>query len=257
MKKMVKYGELTCRTLGGPREPGVTPELVVVLCHGYGASGEDLVPIGHELLQDDPVLGRLTRFVFPAAPLVLGGYQIGEVTAIESRAWWELDARRLELTMAGGPPIDYRNDLPPGLDEAALSLLGALDEMRDKEGIGWDRIVLAGFSQGGMLATEVALRLPETPAALCVFSGLLLCQERWREMAAVRTGMPALISHGRQDQLLSFAGAEALRDLLDEAGCAVEFLPFDGPHTIPAEGLTRFVRLLRRLAGAQRTSERP
>lgn len=129
----------------------------------------------------------------------------------------------------------------PVLRETMFRLLADLE---GEEGIPVSRVVLGGFSQGAMLAADIALHLPVSPAGLCVFSGTLLDADEWTRLAPARRGMPALLSHGRQDPLLSFRTAEALRDLFVKAGVAVQFVPFDGPHTIAPEGFAAFVAFL-------------
>ncbi|MEZ4653021.1 MAG: hypothetical protein R3E12_05285 [Candidatus Eisenbacteria bacterium] len=121
-----------------------------------------------------------------------------------------------------------------------------LDAICRDEGLKRGDLVLGGFSQGAMLATDVALHLEEPPAALAAFSGTMLCEERWSELARKRTVFPVLQSHGRQDPLLPFSAAERLFALLDEGGEA-RFVPFDGPHTIPGEALEAFLELLESL----------
>lgn len=235
-------GGLRCRLLGGPSDDGNSPDLVVVLCHGYGAPGDDLVPLAAEIIEDDPVLGALVRFVLPAAPLRLGGFG-----PYESLAWWALDQTAIEEALALGRPLDQRHVTPEGLSTARERLTALLDDTCRKDRIPLSRLVLGGFSQGAMLSVEAALRLPETIGGLVLFSGALLSQEEWARLAPARRGLPALMTHGRQDPLLSFAAAEALRDLLSAAGVAVQWLPFDGPHTIPAAAQDRLAGLLRTL----------
>ena len=66
--KLEQLGELTCRTVQNI-DPSEKPELVVILCHGFGAPGTDLVPLGPELLSMRPQLAETTRIIFPEAPL--------------------------------------------------------------------------------------------------------------------------------------------------------------------------------------------
>jgi phospholipase/carboxylesterase len=110
-------------------------------------------------------------------------------------------------------------------------------------------VVLGGFSQGAMVTTDLALRQDEAPAALVILSGTLLTEAEWRTRAPRRKGLSVLQSHGRQDPILPFDDAVALRELLQEAGLSVDFLPFDGPHSIPEEALDRLGALLLSLLG--------
>ncbi|MEX0703219.1 MAG: dienelactone hydrolase family protein [Planctomycetales bacterium] len=242
-------GGLNCEVYDElPRD--ARPRLGVVFCHGFGAPANDLVPLGPALLRQEPALREHVRFLFPGAPLSLDAEGL-----FGGRAWWPLDIQRLVLAAEQGEFRDLREELPKGLERASETLTALVAEWRAETGLAVDRIVLGGFSQGAMLATDVALRLPERPAALCIFSGTLMAESQWRDLAALRGGLPVLQSHGRRDPLLPFEAAESLRDVLTEAGLQVEFLPFDGPHTIPQAALVRTAALLARLVERQAETE--
>jgi phospholipase/carboxylesterase len=231
-------GELRCRIVEGGA--GATPpELALVLCHGFGAGGEDLVGLAAELVQRSPNLESKVRFVFPEAPLELSG--IGYFGA---RAWWMIDVERYARALSEQDVAALRRQVPEGLPRARRMLMALVDELSRTSALLPGQIVLGGFSQGGMLATDVALRMEEPPAALCVYSGTLVCEDEWRQRAGARSGLRVLQSHGRSDPLLPYDNAIALRDLLIEGGLAVEFLPFPGQHTIPAEAVDALARLL-------------
>jgi phospholipase/carboxylesterase len=224
---------------------GRSPKLAVVFCHGFGAPGTDLVPLGSELLSHDADLAESVRFVFPAAPLSLESRGL-----YGGRAWWHLDLEARLMAIERGEIRDLRNDYPEGLDDARTMLVNLVEEIREAWNLDASQIVLGGFSQGAMIATETALTLPESPAALCLLSGTILCEDRWRDLASRRGPLRVLQSHGRQDPILPFVAAEWLRDLLGGAGLNVEFFPFDGGHTIPFEALQRTTALLREVAGS-------
>ena len=124
-----------------------------------------------------------------------------------------------------------------------FEVIGRLQEESD---LAPSDIFVGGFSQGAMLATDVALHMETGPGGLIVWSGTLLCEDLWRELAAKRSAMKVVQSHGRLDPLLPFAAAEWLRDMFLENGFDVEFLPFNGPHTISMEALAAAARLLHR-----------
>ncbi len=214
----------------------------MVLCHGYGAPGDDLVSLASEVSQAAPQLSGRISYVFPEAPLALPA-----LGPWESRAWWRLDESVLDAAIIRGVPIESVRAAPSELPQLRETMLRLLADLEREEGIPVSRVVLGGFSQGAMLATDVSLHLPVPPAALCVFSGSLLDVDDWSALAPVLRGVPALICHGRMDPLLSFQTAERLGDLLALAGARVEFVPFDGPHTISREGFTAFVAFLGRL----------
>lgn len=236
-----ELGGLTCRVVDALPD-GEPPKLAAVICHGFGAPGTDLVGLGGEILSMQPQLADALRFYFPEAPLSLA--QLGMPGG---RAWWMLDIDKLNAAIETGEFRDLRNDHPPQLPAAREKLTALIESVRDETGLPMSRIALGGFSQGAMLTTDVALRLPDPPALLAVFSGTLLSEEEWRDLASNRGALDVLQSHGRQDPILPYQAAEWLRDLLRDAGADVEFLPFDGPHAIPPQALDRFATRLSEL----------
>ena len=220
-------------------EAGARPPLLVVFCHGYGASGEDLVPFVPELLEREPRLAPV-RFAFPAGPLSLGQAAWGD-----ARAWWPIDWMKMS-TLSRSPEgrTQLRDDVPEGMASARRKLQGCVEALLAGTGLSPERVVLGGFSQGAMLATDLALSWEQRPAALVALSSVLLAAEKWRALAPRRAGLPVIQSHGRQDPILPYSEGEALRDFLTAAGLAVEFIPFDGPHTVHPDALDRVARLL-------------
>lgn len=223
-------GDLEVRVV--EHEQAAGPELIAVFCHGFGAPGDDLVPLTGDLVRRCPELAHRVRFLFPAAPLDLAASGIPG-----GRAWWPLDMLKLQAAIEEGEFRDLRNESPELLPAARQALLALIEDQRDSTGLPSSRILLGGFSQGSMLATDVSLRLEEAPAGLVVWSGTLLCEEQWRELAPRRAGLRVIQSHGFEDPLLPFEAAGWLRDLFQQAGLNVHFLPFHGYHQIPDEGL--------------------
>ena len=215
----------------GPADAAIT----CVLLHGFGASGEDLVGLAQ-------VLTAPVRFVFPAAPIALGG-MYGD-----ARAWWLLDLVRLQADMARGAPRDLRDEIPDGLAPARDQVSRLVDELAVRFGAAADRVVLGGFSQGAMLALDVALHRAAPPAGLLLMSGTLLAESLWRPRMPQLRGVPVLVAHGRSDTLLPFYAAELLRDQLTEAGAEVAWQPFSGGHEIPGAVLAAADRVLQRVA---------
>lgn len=238
-----KFGELDC-TLIAPAG-GQKPRFCVVLCHGFGAPGTDLVPLGEELAAMNPEQVGEIAYLFPEAPLELGGYGFG------GRAWWMVDVERFGRVVGNARAMaELSAEIPPGMPESSQALRGCLEEAERQLGVPLSRTLLGGFSQGSMVATDIALRLPTPPAALCIFSGHLLAEPEWRRLAKKRGSLAVLQTHGKFDPLLPFDGAVALRDLLIESGLSVEFVPFNGPHTIPLEGIDRCAALMRQVFAA-------
>jgi phospholipase/carboxylesterase len=221
---------------------GDQPKLAVVLCHGYGASGRDLIGLTQAIEIVRPSVLTSTVFFYPAAPLDLSNMGIPY-----GRAWWHIDLDRLLNRPTPELLAKFRRNVPDGAPEARALLQEMLAAAGERLGLRPDQFVLGGFSQGSMLATDVALRMKDGPAALCILSGALVNELEWRELAARHSPLPVLQSHGRQDQILMYPQATALKDLLADAGHDVEFVAFDGGHEIPPVVVHRLAELLERL----------
>jgi phospholipase/carboxylesterase len=211
-------------------------DLQVVLCHGFGAPGDDLVPLAQELAQWVPALGQRCRFAFLQAPLTLA-----DLGMPQGRAWWYLE---VEVLAGRRNWEEFVQAVPDGLPRARRLLHAAVDEFVQLTGVPWGKTVLGGFSQGAMLTTDLCLRLEERPAGLCILSGTLLSARAWRERALGRAGLPCFMSHGTADPLLPFEVAERLRELLLEASWPVEFVSFPGGHGLSGEVLQRLAAWL-------------
>jgi phospholipase/carboxylesterase len=216
------------------------PRGAVLLCHGYGASGDDLVALGGELVRLAPALADV-RFYFPAAPLSLGNTGWGD-----PRAWWPIDVLAIQHLQRSGEDAlaSFRTVEPAGMALARKALLAVVNDIATHTQLPMHRLALGGFSQGAMLATDVALRLEEAPGGLCILSGTLLTESVWKTKATARAGLPVFQSHGREDAVLPFHAAQRLHAMFLESGLQAEFLPFFGGHTIPPEALARMAAFL-------------
>jgi phospholipase/carboxylesterase len=228
-------------------EEGERPALAVVLCHGYGAPGTDLVGLAQPALVAGQYAagqggGGKIAFIFPAAPLDLAEHGLAG-----GRAWWPIDLDRLINRRTPQLMEQFRRGAPAGLDDARDKLLRLLTEAGKRFDIPADRFVLGGFSQGAMLATDVALRLKKPPAGLCILSGALVNEDQWKPLAAERGPLRIFQSHGRYDSILPFPLAEALNDLLKQGRGGVQFFAFDGDHEINLEVLREMMHFLRSL----------
>lgn len=236
-----QWGGLSCFVVHN-LPPGQKPKLAVVLCHGFGATGTDLAGLVQPLVAIEPALAEQSVFIFPAAPLDISNRGVRG-----GLAWWMIDLNRLIY----GPPPEFleqfRRECPVGLAEAREALLKLIDEAGKHFELKPDRFVLGGFSQGSMLATDVALRLPAAPAALVILSGGLINEAEWRGLAEKRGPLTVLQSHGRNDSILPFDVGNALHELLVAGGADVEFVPFTGDHEIPLMVVQKMAALLMRL----------
>lgn len=234
--KRLSIAGLSVWATGGTDRDGGGDGPAIVLCHGFGAPGDDLVSLARVL-----EVGRDVRFFFPEAPLAIdfGGGAVG-------RAWWMIDMERLMALRERGETRQLADETPDGLAEARAALEGVLAELATSHGVARSRTLLGGFSQGSMLATEIALHAEEPFAGLAVWSGALLSEPRWRAAAKARAAsIHAIVTHGRRDPILPFAGGEALRDLLVEYGADVRFVPHNGAHEIPESALAALTELAR------------
>jgi phospholipase/carboxylesterase len=230
-------GPLRARVVDDDARSG-PPSLVAIFCHGFGAPGDDLVSLAPEIASLSTTVAERVRFVFPEAPLALDNVPFG------GRAWWPIDMMALQMAMARGLRRQLADESPEGLPSARQKLLGLVDVVLQQTGLTMDRVFLAGFSQGAMLATDTTLRLDEAPAGLGVLSGTLLNQGEWRRLAPRRAGLSVIQSHGDSDPILPFDGALALKGVLEEAGLSVDFHAFSGGHGIDGDVLEAIARFL-------------
>jgi len=132
---------------GGPDREGGGDGPLLLLMHGYGAPGEDLVPLARQL-----GVGPAVRFAFPAAPLVL---EMGGAPEHAGRAWWPIDMGELQRAVAQKDFDTLTGRTPVGLSEARDHITALLDALEKDHGVTRKKLVLGGFSQGAMLATDI------------------------------------------------------------------------------------------------------
>ncbi len=169
----------TAFDLDGPRygpAAGQAPKQLVVLLHGLGADGNDLISLAPYFAQVLPE----AAFVSPHAPFPCDMAPFG-------RQWFSLQERTLE-TMLGGVRM------------AAPILDGFLDAELEKAGLTAERLALVGFSQGTMMALHVGLRREAGPSAIVGFSGALLAAELLPD--EIRGRPPVLLVHGAADEVV-------------------------------------------------------
>ncbi|MEZ6094993.1 MAG: hypothetical protein R3C03_12310 [Pirellulaceae bacterium] len=234
---MAKYyreriGELNCVL----NQCNSTPEKVVILCHGFGAPGTDLVPIGDEILTRHPGLDGTVQFIFPAAPVEM---DFGE----DSRAWWPISMSQFETLAEPGGEKVIANFVPDELPDCHAHLVSIIQHVCSTYEIEPKNVFVGGFSQGAMLTTDVFLRSGLELGGLIVWSGTLINQAAWNE--AIEQNRPGRVvqSHGLLDPVLSFPGATALRNLLQKKH-HVDFVSFQGYHQIPPQAIELAAKLI-------------
>jgi phospholipase/carboxylesterase len=151
---------------------------------------------------------------------------------------------RLEVAINTGAIRDLPNEIPDGLHEARAAMISFLDALEKDEGISLDRLVLGGFSQGAMLAMDVALHSKRKMSGLVLLSGSYIAEREWKPRMSERAGTPVFQSHGASDPILPFGIAERLRDELSGAALDVEFHRFAGGHGIPPNVMKELGRWL-------------
>ena len=200
----------------------------VVLLHGFGAPGTDLVSIGDVISVPEG-----TGIFFPEGPLDLG--QLLGPAYAAARAWWPIDMVQLQVAMMTGQVARAAQGIAAGLEDASHQVRRLIDEIQSEFGLDSRRIVLGGFSQGAVACLDIALRDSRDLAGLLLMSGTMVSEELVSALAPHRAGMRVLLSHGQSDPILPYSIAEALRDQLNSAGWQMSWVPFPGGHGIPLD----------------------
>ena len=193
-----------------PRDP---LDLAVIWLHGLGADGHDFEPIVPELR-----LRRAVRFVFPHAPI----RPVTINNGLEMRAWYDIVG------------FDAAHEDADGIRASAAAVTRLVDREIER-GVAAERIVLAGFSQGGAIALHLALREPRRLAGVIALSTYLpLAATLAREKSAANAALPIFMAHGGYDPVIPLANAEASRRILEREGYAVDWHVYPMQHSVCA-----------------------
>jgi len=209
---------------------GADPYYSVIWLHGLGADGHDFEPIVPAL----DLAGLSMRFVFPHAtvrPVTLNG-------GMPMRAWFDI----LDLNRDG--KVDEQ-----GI-RASAAQVEALIQRENQRGIPDERIVLAGFSQGGAIALHLGLRRPSALAGIMALSTYMpLARTLDEEASDVAKDIPMFMAHGRQDPVLPIGLGELARERLLERGQSLQWHAYDMPHAVCNEEIDDIGAWLRSLFG--------
>ncbi len=209
-------------------EPPSPATACVIWLHGLGADGNDFVPIVGEL--GLPVHHAI-RFVFPNAttmPVTInGGYVM--------RAWYDIISAEL----------DKRAD-ETGVRKSEVMIAELIADQRAK-GIASDRIVLAGFSQGGVIALQTGLRYPEKLGGIMALSTYLACADTLGvEAASSNREIPIMMVHGSLDPVIPITLAKLSKARLETHGYRVQWHEYGMPHSVCAKEIEDIAVFLKR-----------
>ena len=198
-------------------ETAPNPTASVIWLHGLGADGNDFVPIVPELRLPQSLR---VRFVFPHAPVRAVTINNG----MRMRAWYDIAAADL----------NSRADLV-GVRESQAQL-EALIERENARGMPSERIVLAGFSQGGAIALYTGLRHAERLAGIMALSTYLIAPDKLAtEASAANRCAPIFMAHGTADPVVRFQWGEASKRMLGAAGYPIEWHTYGMEHSVCME----------------------
>ena len=205
------------------------PDATVIWMHGLGADGNDFVPIVKEL---DLPRDRGIRFVFPHAsmrPVTING-------GMTMRAWYDIV----------GADLTNRGD-ETGIRSSQAQVEDIITREKAR-GIPASRMILAGFSQGGVIALQTGLRHPEKLAGIMALSTYLaLPQALAKEAHAANKSVPIFMAHGTADQVIRLEWAEASRRALEAGGYNVEWHTYRMQHSVSLEEVRDIGIWLRRV----------
>ena len=206
---------------------GPNPTAAVIWLHGLGADGHDF----------EPVVPQLTwpgapgiRFIFPHAPV----RPVTLNNGMAMRAWYDI------VSLTGNRDQDQKGIADSVNDTAALV-------RRERErGIDADRIVVAGFSQGGAIALQLAVRYPEKLAGLIALSTYMLLDHRLEnDRHEANKDLPLFVGHGRSDPMVPFMLGEQLAERMRSLGHPVEWHSYPMLHAVCPEEIADLSAWLR------------
>ena len=207
-------------------DPDSPPTGAVIWLHGLGADGFDFVPIVTELglPATMPV-----RFIFPHAqprPVTINN-------GFVMRAWYDIK---------GFGPERAEDDA--GIRESGGVVKQYIEQQLDR-GIAANRIVIAGFSQGGAIALQTSLRFPQRLAGVMALSTYLPLRESVaKEASAANRDVPILMCHGLHDPIVPAALGQASRDVLQSLGYQIEWRSYPMEHQVCMEEVADISRWL-------------
>ncbi|WP_033067291.1 alpha/beta hydrolase [Thalassospira australica] len=226
--------------LSGPTLPAAsgTTKSVVILLHGYGADGNDLIGLAPHLARALPD----TAFYSPNAPFPCEMSPFG-------RQWFSLAEydpeflRRAPETMSGALAA-----MAEGARKSAAYVDDFIDHVMEAHGVSADKVALVGFSQGTMMSLQTAPRREKQIAGVVGFSGALLGEAAFA--ADLKTRPPMLLVHGTADPVVPIEASQLAKNTLATNGIEVSLHERAGlQHGIDEEGLGLATQFLKQHLG--------
>ena len=212
-------------------ESAPLPMCSVIWLHGLGADGNDFASLVPQLdLRGCPPI----RFIFPHAPSIPVTINDGYVMP----AWYDI---------LGANLVDRQDAAGIQKSEKAIQ---ALIEQEAARGIPYERIVLAGFSQGCAMALHTGLRLPHRLAGIMALSGYLpLASQFAAELHAANAKTPVFMAHGTQDPVVVLKRGEESRDALQALGQPVQWHTYPMQHSVHPQEITDIAAFFKQVLG--------
>jgi phospholipase/carboxylesterase len=190
----------------------------VILLHGYGASQEDLAPI----VQYIPGYENF-NWIFPngTREVPIGPY-------VQGRAWFPIDMMQLGMASQTGRFEEFFQEVPGGFVEAKEKLSDFLDNQSEK----FSKIHLGGFSQGSMMAIDLAFSR-QGIEQLILLSSTLVAPVHLKKQLENEVDFPIFQSHGKSDPVLPIDLARKLHHIFADKNLSAQYHEFEGGHEIP------------------------
>ena len=209
-------------------ETGPAPQAAVIWLHGLGADGHDFEPIVPEL---GLPASLPVRFIFPNAP----HRPVTINNGMRMPAWYDI------LQMGGGTEDEAGIRESQGFVESLMA-------RETQRGVPRDRIVLAGFSQGGAIALQAGLRHPERLAGIMALSTYLpLSKTLEKEHAAAHRALPIFMAHGKFDGMIGLDRAALSRDAMRALGYTIDWREYPMQHSVCPEEIADIADFLLRI----------
>lgn len=195
-------------------ETGNNPDAAVIWLHGLGANGNDFVPIVKQLHLPESLS---IRFIFPNAPT----RPITINQGMQMPGWYDISSLSI---------VDEEDEA--GIDESSTAIHD-LCETQEEKGISAERIILAGFSQGGAIALHSALNYPKPLGGIMALSAYL---PRCSHLETSNNkNVSVFMAHGSEDDVVAPSYGKQSRQRLQEAGCEVIWHEYPMAHCVCIE----------------------